>query len=48
MGSLGKAVTLMIVLVSQTAIYMIVAKSALSSDELTENSWTLKHLAFKA
>lgn len=39
---MSKGLALMLVLVSQTAIYTIAAKAALYSVEVPENSWTAK------
>jgi hypothetical protein len=40
--SMSKGFAYVLVLVFQTAIHTIAAKPALSSDELTENSWNAK------
>jgi len=39
---MSKGFALVLVLVFLTASYIIVAKPTLSSDEVTENSWTTK------
>jgi hypothetical protein len=43
--SMSKGFALMLVLVFLTASYIIVVKPALSSDVVTENSWTAKSTA---